>query len=85
MEQNVQKKMKQEKNWTASSLYVVNCFKYFLIYILEQNVQKKMKQEKNWTASSLYVVNCFKYFLIYILRQNVSRKWGKKTISSFHV
>ena len=30
--------------WTISSLYVVNCFKYFLVYILEQNVSKSDKK-----------------------------------------
>ena len=31
--------------WTVSSLYVLNCFKYFLTYILKQNFTK-IRQEK---------------------------------------
>ena len=33
-------KIRQENFWTISSLYVLNSFKYFLIYILRQNVSK---------------------------------------------
>ena len=57
---------------TISSLSVLNCFKYFLVYILGHFVSKKIRQEKFWTISSLYMLNCFEYFLIYILGQNIS-------------
>ena len=53
-----------------SSLCVLNCFKYFLVYILGQNVLKKLdKKNCQGTISSLYVLNYFKYFQIYILGQ----------------
>ena len=59
--------IRQAKSWAISSLYVWNCFKYFLI-----------RQERFWDISSLYVQNCFEYFLIYILGQNVSKKSDNK-------
>ena len=38
---------------TISSLYVSNCFKYFLIYIVRQNVSKSDKKncQKNYIKS----------------------------------
>ena len=36
-QKNLTRKIVQE---TISSLYVLNCFKYFVIYILEQNILK---------------------------------------------
>ena len=46
---------------------MLNCFKYFVIYILEQNFPKN-QTETFWTMS-----NCFKYSVIYILGY-----WSKK-------
>ena len=44
--QNVSEKLdKKEKFETVSSLYVLNCFKLFLIYILGDNIPN-MRQEK---------------------------------------
>ena len=40
--------------WTISSLYVLNCFKYFLIYVLGQNASKTSKK-RFWAISSLCV------------------------------
>ena len=39
------KKIRQEKIWKISSLYGLNCFKYFLINILRENASK-IRQEK---------------------------------------
>ena len=59
---------KVHKDFLAISvLCELNCFKYFLIYILGA----KTRHEKFWTISSLYELNCFKYFLIYIVEHNV--------------
>ena len=43
--------------WTTSSLYGLNCFKYFLKYILRQDVTKSGKKN-------------FKMYLVFV-RQNV--------------
>ena len=71
--------------YTISKLYVLSCFKYFLIYILGQNVSKNQTREMvKRTISSLYVLNCFKYFLMYIFLQSVPKIKQEKfwTISS---
>ena len=50
---------------TISSLCVVNCFKYFLVYILGQNVSEELDIIKR-TISSLMcqiVLNIFQYLL----------------------
>ena len=80
-------KVRLEKFWTISSLYVLNCFKRFLIYILRQNVSK-VRQAKFWTISSLCALNCFKYFQIDILGQMSKNNQTRKkiwTISNLHV
>ena len=46
---------------------MVNCFKYFLTYVLGQNISKL--DNKFLKLSSLYVLSCFKYFQTYILEQ----------------
>ena len=40
--QNISK-FRQEKFLTTASLYVLNCFKYFLIIIFRQNVSKNQE------------------------------------------
>ena len=56
-------KTRQEKFWFISSLSVLNCFKYFLIYMLGQNVSKKL-DKKNFEL--------YKVFKHNFLCQNVS-------------
>ena len=68
--------------YVISSLYVLNCFKYFLIYVLGQNVSKSQTR-KIWNISNLYALNCFKYFLMYILRQNVSKNQTRKVLKLY--
>ena len=68
--------------WTISSLYVLNYFKYFLVYILQQNVSKSNKkdfelyqvfmhiflcQNKDfWTISSACLTKCLNTLKLYI-------------------
>ena len=53
--QNVQKNQTR-KILTFSSLYVLSCFKYFLIYILRQNVSK-IKTRKIFELYEVFVYN----------------------------
>ena len=62
---------------------MLNCFKYFAIYILKHFVSK-IWPNKSWNISNLYMLNCFKYFLIYILEQNVSKS-DKKDFELYQV
>ena len=57
--------------WTLSNLYMLNCFKHFLIYFQAKCL--KIRQERFWTISILHVLICFKYFLKYILGQKISK------------
>ena len=45
--------IRQEKCWTISSLCVLNCCKYFLIYF-GTKCPKKIRREKFWPISSLH-------------------------------
>ena len=51
-------KIMPERFWAISIHNVLNCFKYFQIYILEQNVSKSDKKDfevyKVFTLNSLY-------------------------------
>ena len=53
-----------------SSLYVLNCFKYFLMYIFLQSVPK-IRQEKFWTISSI----CAKLYTADALKELLSKNW----------
>ena len=46
---------------------VLNCFNYFLIYILRQIVSK--------TMSGLYVSKCPNTFILYISKASLSKNW----------
>ena len=62
---------------TTSSLYVPNCFQYFVMYILEQNVLK-IRQEKFGTISSLCVTKCSNTSILYNidgLKSLLSKNW----------
>ena len=57
---------------TISSLYVLNCFRYFQIYILGQTSQK-VRQEN---ISSLYVSKCPNILKLYtVLKALLSKNW----------
>ena len=62
-------KIGQENFWTISSLYVLNCFKYFVIKGLELHqvfVAKHFNISILYTLKALLSKNCFSSFFLII-------------------
>ena len=72
-------KIRQEKFWTISSVYVLNCFKYFLMYILGQNVSK------NQTRKILHYIKLFQIVLNIYFGIKCLKKSDKISLALYQV
>ena len=60
---------------------MINCFKFFPIYILRQKCLKKARKEK-FKPYQIFVLNYFKYFLTYIC---LKKKLDKKMFELYQI